>query len=107
MNRKRKIRDNFRTQVFKRDNYTCVRCNTKRSESLLNAHHIADRSKMPNGGYVKENGVTLCEQDCHMAAEKFHISGGLEWENGLHPDDLYSMIGSSYEIAVKQSEKLK
>lgn len=62
---------------------------------------------MPNGGYVKENGITLCEGDCHMAAEKFHITEGKEWVEGLHPNALYKMIGSSYEITVAVSEKLK
>lgn len=42
-----------------------------------------------------------------MLAEKFHISGDTEWEPGMHPDDLYKLIGSSYEMAVKASERLK
>lgn len=69
---------------------------------------------MPNGGYVKENGISLCKnpihqdkQSCHLRAEKFHISGGKNWEPGLHPDDLYKLIGSSKELAIKASEQLK
>ena len=42
-----------------------------------------------------------------MAAEKFHITEGKEWVEGLHPNALYKMIGSSYEITVAVSEKLK
>ena len=38
-----------------------------------------------------------------MMAEKFHISGGSEWEKGMHPNDLYVIIGSSYDLAVKKS----
>lgn len=103
---KKDIRKNFRNAVFKRDNYTCKVCGTKQEESALDAHHITDRSEMPNGGYVKENGITLCKDECHMKCEKFHITGGEEWEDGLHPDDLYKMIGSSYDLACLASEKL-
>lgn len=74
--------------------------------------HMEDHLSI--GGYVKENGITLCkyneegleEGSCHMMAEKFHISDGQEWEEGMHPDDLYKMIGSSKEVAIKVSEKL-
>ena len=60
---------------------------------------------MPHGGYVKENGITLCP-DCHSKAEKWHKSGGVSWEPGYHPNELYAKIGSSYEMAVAASEKL-
>lgn len=73
----------------------------------LDAHHITDRSEMPNGGYVKENGITLCKDDCHMKCEKFHISGGLEWNEGMHPDDLYKKINSSLELAIEKSNELE
>jgi hypothetical protein len=103
---KKDIRKNFRASVYARDKFTCLVCDTKREESELDAHHITDRNNMPNGGYVKENGVTVCKDDCHMKVEKFHITDGEEWEEGLHPDDLYKMIGSSYEEAVRKSEML-
>ncbi len=106
MNRKQQIRENFRKAVFKRDSYKCKLCNKSIRVSKLDAHHITDRTKMPNGGYVKENGITLCQNECHMKAEKFHISNGQEWEEKFHPNDLYSLIGSSYELAVKKSELL-
>jgi hypothetical protein len=66
---------------------------------------------MPNGGYVKENGITLCDDNdgyegCHMKAELFHISEGVEWTVGMHPDDLYRLIGSSKELAIRKSELL-
>lgn len=73
----------------------------------LNAHHITDRNEMPNGGYVKENGITVCEDECHLRVEQFHISGGTKWEEGLHPDDLYKMIGSTKELAIEKSKDLK
>ena len=58
---------------------------------------------MPNGGYVKENGISVCD-DCHFNAEQFWITG--EAVEGFHPTDLYNLIGSSHEIAVKASERL-
>jgi 5-methylcytosine-specific restriction endonuclease McrA len=103
---KKDIRKNFRESVFIRDNFTCLICDTKRDESELDAHHITDRNEMPNGGYVPENGITVCKDKCHIRVEKFHISGNKEWEDGLHPDDLYKMIGSSYEEAFEKSELL-
>jgi hypothetical protein len=51
-----------------------------------------------------ENGSE--EDSCHMKAEKFHISEGAEWEPGMHPEDLYKLIGSSKELAIKKSEKI-
>ncbi len=106
MSKKKEVREKFRLGVFERDNYTCKVCNIEGIEETLDAHHITDRSKMPNGGYVKENGITVHKIDCHFKVEKFHIFEGLEWEEGLHPDNLYKMIGSSYEEAVEKSELL-
>lgn len=58
---------------------------------------------MPGGGYVAENGISLCPE-CHQKAEVFHQTGIAlpSW----HPDDLYQLIGSSYEKAFKASQKL-
>jgi len=112
---KKEIRRLFRESVFKRDNWTCQVCGVRRSTNpdFFDAHHITDRSKMPNGGYVKENGITVCKEplikfdiSCHMRCEKFHISGDTEWEEGLHPDDLYKKIGSSLELAIQKSRLL-
>jgi hypothetical protein len=65
----------------------------------LDAHHITDRSLMPNGGYLLENGITVCKDSCHMLCEKFHITNGKDWNKNLHPDDLYNKIKSSYILA--------
>lgn len=100
---KKEIRENFRNSVYKRDRFTCKVCQLKRDEKDLDAHHITDRSEMPNGGYVKENGITVCKDECHFKVELFHISEGEEWNDGLHPDDLYKMIGSSKELAIDKS----
>jgi len=59
---------------------------------------------MPNGGYVKENGISLCEE-CHKKAEEFH-STGVAFP-GYAPEDLYQKINSSYEKAVEASKRLK
>lgn len=124
---KSKIREKFKQDVFKRDKFTCRCCNhvyiPVEAEEFLDAHHITDRHEMPNGGYVKENGISLCkyeksdffhgeslkgkeENSCHMKAERFHITEGKEWEPEMHPDDLYKLIGSSFEEAFKASERL-
>jgi len=55
---------------------------------------------MPNGGYVKENGVSVCDE-CHLKAETFWSTG--EAIEGFAPEDLYNLIGSSLEIAVNAS----
>lgn len=97
-------RNIFRSNVLKRDNYKCRVCGDK--DSKLDAHHIVDRHEMPNGGYVIENGITLCDKEngCHMKAEFFHISDNKEWIPNFHPNDLYKLIGSSYEEAFLKSE---
>lgn len=51
---------------------------------------------------IKEQYEIYLEQ----YSSKFHITEGKEWEDGMHPDDLYRMIGSSKEIALAKSEKL-
>ena len=70
----------------------------------LDAHHITDRNEMPNGGYVPENGITLCIADdddsCHFKAEVWHRSGKTAFFPGYKPDDLYALIDSSYEKAM-------
>lgn len=82
-------------------------CGKKRTGEELDAHHITDRNEMPKGGYVPENGITVCKEDCHFKVELFHINEGKEWSDGLHPNDLYKMIGSSYELAIRKSEQLQ
>lgn len=58
---------------------------------------------MPNGGYVKENGISVCDE-CHLKAEEFWSTG--EAVEGFSPDDLYKLINSSFDEAVKSSTKL-
>lgn len=70
----------------------------------LDAHHITPREEMPNGGYVKENGVTLCDDGCHILAEEYLKTG--EGDEKYSPEKLYEKIKSSKEKAVKAAEKL-
>ena len=106
---KKKIRENFRNSCFKRDKYTCIMCGKKSSPDKvieeMDCHHITDRSLMPNGGFVKENGITLCKNDCHLKAEQFWSTGIAYPEYSV--EELYSAIGSNYELAVAASKKLK
>src|SRR4051812_2942790 len=99
---KKEVRAAFRLACFERDGYKCAMCG--RSDTKLDAHHIMDRHDMPNGGYVPENGITLCdcEQGCHWKAEQWHATG--EAYPGYSPDDLFIKIGSSLDKAIAASE---
>ena len=101
MKTKNQIREQFRNDVFTRDGGKCVFC----EKVAQDAHHITDRNslEMPNGGYVKENGISLCSEH-HRLAEKYHESCGKTWVDGFHPDELYRKIGSSKEIAIQKSK---
>lgn len=103
MNKKKKIRENFRNEVFNRDGHKCRKCGA--SDVKLDAHHITDRNEIPNGGYVKENGISLCDE-CHIKAEVWHNSGNEKWVGGFHPYDLYDKIKSSKRLAFEKSELL-
>jgi 5-methylcytosine-specific restriction endonuclease McrA len=103
MNKKQK-RDNFRNKVFARDKHQCVMC--KKKGCKLDAHHIVDRTEINDGGYLLENGITLCAGDdqdnCHWKAEQFHCMGVAH--PGYSQDDLFGKIGSSLEQAIAASE---
>lgn len=93
MKTKKQIRHQFRTLVFTRDSNRCRICN---AEGKLDAHHITNRNEIPNGGYVLENGISLCEK-CHLNAEKGIPSS----------EELYKLVGSSLEEAIKKSEEMR
>ena len=104
---KKAIRKAFRDVCYKRDKFCCAMCGFKSSkdnaEKELDAHHVTDRNLLPNGGYVKENGISLCAE-CHQKAEVFHSTGTAV--EGYALDDLYKKINSSYELALKASKEL-
>lgn len=62
-------REEFRNEVFRRDNYKCVVC----GESSKDAHHIMERRLFSDGGYYLNNGASLCEKD-HLLAEQTIIN---------------------------------
>ena len=100
---KKIIRARFRNAVFTRDNYTCKVCNKSNfSFETFDAHHITNRNDMPNGGYVLPNGITLCA-NCHLKAE-VEMQG--RHHKGFSPEELYILINSSYDVAVKKSRLL-
>jgi hypothetical protein len=70
-------------------------------EATLDAHHITNRNELPNGGYVKENGASLCKvgKNCHLKAENC--------EPGYEAETLYNKIRSSHAQALKASEELE
>ncbi|MFO0823635.1 MAG: HNH endonuclease [Gemmataceae bacterium] len=98
--RKKEVRRQFRSAVFERDGYRCQGCgfvsSPERAEEELDAHHITDRNEMPNGGYVLENGISLCAV-CHEKAEAHHRGDPVL--PGFTPQELYAIIESSEELA--------
>lgn len=62
-------RDAFREGVFARDRHRCVVC----GKPAQDAHHLIERRLFPDGGYVLDNGVSLCAAD-HREAEATTIS---------------------------------
>lgn len=122
------MRQNFRDAVFKRDGYRCIVCgfesSPQRAEHELDAHHVTPRERMPSGGYVRENGVSLCDPSktggklahgCHYKAEEVlkTIAEGFDppqkpedlWY-AYAPERLYAAIDSSHAAAVTASEYL-
>lgn len=110
---KKETRSEFRNGIFERDHYACAMCGHRPKDvSELDAHHITSRDLMPNGGYCKANGITLCTDrctepcpNCHERAEHYH-KYGVPFP-GYSPADLYAKIGSSYNEAVSASLALE
>lgn len=95
------IRDKFRKAVFLRDGYRCRICGN--AKGPFDAHHITPRKDMPHGGYVAENGITLC-RECHVKAET-DLQGEVV-VIGWTAKELYEAIESSKEEAVKACGRL-
>lgn len=58
-------RDEFREGVFLRDDRRCVICGAP----AVDAHHIIERRLWEDGGYLLDNGASLCAEH-HLAAER-------------------------------------
>jgi 5-methylcytosine-specific restriction endonuclease McrA len=105
-------RKRFRDDCFKRDKNCCVMCGAKESlTTKLDAHHVTSRKLLPKGGYVKENGITLCDTEqnsCHQKAESWWQDSALQstGHEGFDPDTLYQKIGSSFAQALAACERL-
>jgi len=65
-----KIYKDWKLSVFKRDNFTCLKCGLK--DNNLNTHHLANYEDNKEQALDLENGVTLCGE-CHRA---FHAEYG-------------------------------
>jgi len=106
---KKQTRAAFREVVFVRAKHRCEDpgcafvSSPARAVEELDAHHITDRNELPNGGYVPENGISLCPP-CHEKAEHFHSTGTALPR--FSPDELYGVIGSSREKAERASRRL-
>ncbi len=104
MSAKKKLaRQKFRDDVLKRDRNKCVICKT---EDNIEAHHITDRELMPGGGYVKENGITLCHAHVELA-EVHRVDGGEGADEAMAPAKLYLKIGSNHDKALKACQRLE
>lgn len=62
-------RDDFRNNVFARDNHCCVLCGNPAQD----AHHVLERRLFTDGGYYLANGASVCG-DCHIKCEQTTIS---------------------------------
>lgn len=58
---------NWRTSVFKRDDYSCVYCGSKKN---IEADHIKQFAFYPELRFDIDNGRTLCH-DCHAKTETY------------------------------------
>jgi hypothetical protein len=59
----------WRLSVYKKDNYTCLKCNQKGRE--LNAHHVENYADNKDKVCCVENGATLCAT-CHILFHKIY-----------------------------------
>ena len=109
MSAKKKLaRQKFRDEVLKRDRSLCAICKIPGNVEI---HHITDHTQLPGGGYVRENGITLCKEHLEQA-ELYLRSESDEMEEdaelgALAPKKLYLKIGSNYDKALKASQRLE
>jgi len=96
--------EKWRTQIYKRDGYTCQECGNMSSKSnpvILNAHHIKSFKDYPKLRFDVDNGVTLCVE-CH---DKIHgkskvviepeLIWGLYWGNEYSQNKISKIYGCS------------
>lgn len=80
----------WRREVFRRDNWTCQCCGIKGKQ--IEAHHLDGYAVFPDSRYDSQNGVTLCIED-HRAFHAIYGRGHNtrlqyeEWINGKVSED--------------------
>lgn len=77
LERKTREYTEWRSEVLKRDDYTCQFCFKKGGK--LQAHHIENYSSQKELRFVVENGICLCE-NCHNL---FHTTFGRHNNNEI------------------------
>ena len=63
---------NWRTSVFERDGYTCIKCG--KVGGYLQAHHIKSFTKYPDLRFETDNGATVCVP-CHKKINRKQMRG--------------------------------
>ena len=94
-------REEFKQEVFKRNDGFCVFC----QKPAVDAHHILDRKLFTDGGYYIDNGAPVCEAH-HWACERTDIrveevrkNCGIETlrlPEGFSQDKQYDKWGNEY-----------
>lgn len=92
-------REEFKKQVFLRDNNKCVVCRN----AAVDAHHILERRLFVDGGYYIDNGASVCGE-CHLKCEQTVFSVEILREfckitnkiipEHLYPDQIYDKWGN-------------
>jgi DNA-binding CsgD family transcriptional regulator len=59
----------WRNLIYKRDNWTCQRCNVHCDKYDIVAHHIKSFNDYPELRFDVDNGITLC-RSCHAYVHK-------------------------------------
>lgn len=70
----------WRNAVYKKDNWTCRKCDTKCKSKTIVAHHVKSFEEYQKLRYSVKNGLTLC-RGCH---KKVHKEIGIDTRFSLY-----------------------